>query len=618
MHILFNVTYAAHASGTHHKLALDALRHLTGGDAEAWRRLFLKHASLYLDGAKAPDTEFKDFKNHVLHVGDDYWGGAPEKAASWYGMLIEALGGRRWAEAVYAAGILSHYYSDPIHPFHTGQTEAENNIHRAVEWSISRAYDSLAAEGAALDVAGPVASDGPRWLEDLVCQGAETSHRHYERLIAHYDIHRGVSDPPAGLDPIARRLVAELLVYAQKGFALVLSRAFAQAAVAPPEVTLTLETVLATVKIPVKRLLNRLAEGAERRQVLAMYDELRTTGRVEATLAEDDRAVRDLHAREVLAPQAAAREALRARRVAGEAPRQPGPARRPRAFAAPPAPATAARRASVTTESGAAPELTVAARLRDVRIGAAAGADPPPVPAAPRETGDGHSLRRAIDGLRVVEAPPAPAPVESPPPAASEPPPVAVAAAPLADTAPPAEPAAVAPAAAEPLAKAPLRAVRAPRAPRPSQASETSEAPRFHLSAADDLEAAPSIGPKSAERFAALGIVTVGDFLLADPAETAARLKARGVSPDTIVAWQDQARLVMTVPGLRGTHAQLLVGAGYRSAAALAEAEAATLSADILRFAQTSEGQRVLRAGDPPDIAKIMSWIALAASAEAA
>ena len=145
MTLLFRVLYAAHAKGTHHKLALDALNCLQGPDAELWRRLFLKHATVYLQGSKAPDDEFKDFKNHVLHVRDDFWGGAPVKARSWYAHLVDALERQDWQTAAYCAGVLSHYVTDPIQPFHTAQSEAENNIHRAAEWSISKSYDDLKA-----------------------------------------------------------------------------------------------------------------------------------------------------------------------------------------------------------------------------------------------------------------------------------------------------------------------------------------------------------------------------------------------------------------------------------------------------------------------------------------
>ena len=55
----------------HHRLAVLALTHLDGETGEAWRNLFLKHRKPYLEGAKAPDELFRDFRNHVLHVRDE-------------------------------------------------------------------------------------------------------------------------------------------------------------------------------------------------------------------------------------------------------------------------------------------------------------------------------------------------------------------------------------------------------------------------------------------------------------------------------------------------------------------------------------------------------------------
>ena len=72
------------------------------------------------------------------------------------------------------------------------------------------------------------------------------------------------------------------------------------------------------------------------------------------------------------------------------------------------------------------------------------------------------------------------------------------------------------------------------------------------------------------------------------------------------------------VPGLRGTHAQLLVGAGYRSVDAIAVADAGKLCADVLAFAASPNGQRLLRNGDPPDIEKIKGWLEAAQSVKAA
>jgi predicted flap endonuclease-1-like 5' DNA nuclease len=301
MPMLFRIIYATKARGTHHKLALDALNQIEAKDAEHWRRLFLKHIDVYLEGAKAPDDEFKDFKNHVLHVSDEFWGGAPQMASAWYDKLVRALAGQQFEEAVYCAGVLSHYYVDPLHPFHTGQSEAENNIHRAVEWSIAKSYDMLRARGLrdhpGLTVA---AGDGPGWIEDMVRRGAARAHQHYDALLSNYNFDRGVVDPLEGLNDTCHRFLAELLVYAATGYASILDRAILQAAVSPPLVELTLETFVAALSVPMSWVLRKLADAEDRRAVEAVYDELRTTGKVEHHLAEDDRAVRDLHRLEVL------------------------------------------------------------------------------------------------------------------------------------------------------------------------------------------------------------------------------------------------------------------------------------------------------------------------------
>ncbi len=377
--------------------------------------------------------------------------------------------------------MLSHYYTDPIQPFHTAQSEAENAIHRACEWSISRAYDELAKAGrerpARIEVIVP---ESDAWLKEMVCRGAETSNRYYEKLIAHYDIHRGVVDPPSGLDDTARALIAELITYASTGLARILERAFAESGVAPPPVSLTVESVIATLKVPSKWIEKRLTNAADRAVVHAMFEELQTTGRVEATLPEDDRVVRDLYALQVAEPAADRQAAARARRVGSF------------------------------------------------------------------------------------------------------------------DSAPSAAPAAPAP---RPADVAPLRVYLAPE---------------------DDLEAAPSIGPRSAQRFAKIGILTVADFLAADPEPMAEAIQARGFDAKTLALWQQQARLVMDVPGLRGTHAQLLAGAGYLDAAAVAAAGSAELAAHVLRFAASPEGQRILRKGEPPSSEKIMGWIDSAALRAAA
>lgn len=523
MSLLFTIVYAAHANGTHHKLALDALRELRCPDAEAWRRVFMKYADVYMTGSKAPDVEFKDFKNHVLHVRDGYWGGAPEKALNWYGHLIEALREKDFERAVYAAGVLSHYYTDPIHPFHTAQSEAENSVHRAVEWSISRSYDSLRAEAEQkIQSEAPQLPLGDDWLRAHVIAGAERANPHYEKLITHYDLRTGVREPTAGLDPIGRDAVAGLLIYAAKGFALVLDRAIGEAAIAPPEVSLTAATVLASLKVPAKWVTKKITDAETRRQVQAMYDELMATGRVEATLPQDDRVIRDLHDKEVLAPRALALAQEKAARLAP--------------------PAIIRKRARSTTT----PAAPAASQASDTATPATAFSIPEgpvrrPVLVVPAED---HANRAALSGLDSV--------------------------------------------------------------------------PRRHLVESDDLERAPSIGPKLAERLALGGIITVKDFLDADPDVVVSRLGHGRFDTDIVERWKTEARLVLRVPGLRGTHAQLLAGAGYDTPEKVAEADPVALSAALLAFATTDAGARILRHGDTPDIEAVTRWVQSAQRALAA
>ncbi len=147
MSLLYKVLYAAHANGTHHKLALRALTLLEGENAELWRRMMLSHAPKLLEGSKAPDKKFKDFQNHVLHPagshGGKALGGAPKKAEEWLAKTKTSIASGKWAAAAYEFGVVSHYYTDPWMPFHTGSSEEENVVHRATEWSVNKSFERL-------------------------------------------------------------------------------------------------------------------------------------------------------------------------------------------------------------------------------------------------------------------------------------------------------------------------------------------------------------------------------------------------------------------------------------------------------------------------------------------
>ncbi len=301
MSLLYAVVFASRCRSNHHRLALDALRHLQSPQAEGWRNLLLHYHKEYLDGAKAPDEVFKDFKNHVLHVRDNDWGGAVEACEEWYRRTLRALEKKDWPQAAWSAGVMSHYYVDPIQPFHTHQTEEEGIIHRAVEWSFSKSYGTfqkiLEQRGGYPNITAP---GGDKWLAQMVREGAKASNPHYETLIEHYDFEVGAKDPPAGLDQELREIIAGLIGHAAIGLARILDRAFAEAAVKPPYVGDALQAFFLTLEMPIQAVLKLIDDEKSRREVAAQYEEFRRTGKVRTTLGEDDKVVRALYAAEVL------------------------------------------------------------------------------------------------------------------------------------------------------------------------------------------------------------------------------------------------------------------------------------------------------------------------------
>ena len=262
----------------HHRIAVMALEHLQAEDAGSWRDLFLKHRDAYLEGAKAPDEVFKDFRNHVCHVRDGNWGGAPAAAREWYRRTVRAMQAQDWKHAAYCAGVMSHYAVDPVQPFHTHQTEEENTVHRAVEWSLSKAFPEmfliLTQELGFPDVPTPAGED---WLEQMVTAGANVSNKHYETLIDHYNFAVGVKRPVEGLDQEMKDVVAALLGYASVMFARMLDRAIAEAKAEAPPVNLLLDTVAIVANTPVRVVSKRIAHVAEAELVSSQFAEFRKT-----------------------------------------------------------------------------------------------------------------------------------------------------------------------------------------------------------------------------------------------------------------------------------------------------------------------------------------------------
>ena len=313
--LLFRVITAHRCRSTHHHIAISALTLLKGEHAERWHDLLLVMHEDLLKGAKAPDAEFKDFKNHVLHISEGEWGGARDAALEWYAKSVMALKAKKWSDAAYALGVMSHYYADPIQPFHTGQTEEEGAIHRAVEWSIAKSRNEIARRIEAKGHPTVTTGEGPGFVSDMVRAGAEKSHPHYQTLIDHYNVDAGVKVPEDGLDETLLDVISDLVAYATSGLAAIYMRAFEEAGVVPPKSNLTINGFLSTLDIPIRWITSKLDDVNDRRIVTAMYQELRKTGKVIKKLPDDDKQIRKMHAQQVLRKPLKELDAQRMRKI---------------------------------------------------------------------------------------------------------------------------------------------------------------------------------------------------------------------------------------------------------------------------------------------------------------
>ncbi|WP_237227054.1 DUF4332 domain-containing protein [Rubinisphaera sp. JC750] len=296
MSLYFETLYAWKAKGTHHKLAMDALELLSVEYADEWSDLFLRHIESYLTGAKDPDKKFRDFRNHVLHVHDDFWGGAIKATQEWYGKARQAFADGRWKDGVYSAGVMSHYLTDVFCPLHTGQSDKENTIHRACEWSVSCSYDDLITH-LLEDLEGypsvKLDSDDD-WLAKLIKAEATHANFLYSTLVEGYNFNAGVKDPPAGLDENLQKEMALTLGRATVSLSQVLDRMLKESGQKPPGVALSMHSLLAQVTIPVFWITRNMSEAADRREVQRIYNELQETGKVVDNLPEENRVIRDL------------------------------------------------------------------------------------------------------------------------------------------------------------------------------------------------------------------------------------------------------------------------------------------------------------------------------------
>ena len=153
------------------------------------------------------------------------------------------------------------------------------------------------------------------------------------------------------------------------------------------------------------------------------------------------------------------------------------------------------------------------------------------------------------------------------------------------------------------------RKARESRTERKAKVTSTGKKLKFFLELTDHVEAAPSIGPKTAERFEKIGVVTIADFLRQTAESMASKINYKRITTNVIRQWQQHARLVCRIPNLRGHDAQLLVACGITDPQELAGMSPDAVYGIVGPFSETKEGLKIIRSGKKPDLAEVRDWI---------
>jgi len=284
---------AAHCKSTHHYFAIDALFEVSSDRGQSLANFMLANYGEYLKETKDPDTVFKDFENHVLHVQDGYWGGAAKMAEKWLDKSLRMLSVANWKEAAYAIGVLSHYFTDPFMPLHTAQSPRETIVHRPLEWSVCCSYQFIFKTAMTNPDLDSFALDsGSNWLTDGILRGATMANRYYEPLIDDYDLKESSRHPELALGSGSKSNLAIVFTWVLTGWGSIIDRIANESTASFPKCSLVLPTLLAGVQTPMKKIVAAIDSAEQRKEVERILDEYQRTGNVVRNVSPEQRVVR--------------------------------------------------------------------------------------------------------------------------------------------------------------------------------------------------------------------------------------------------------------------------------------------------------------------------------------
>ena len=284
---------------THEKFLIDAFARIHGDAARRLRCIVLHRHRAAFAGCRDPDRRFRDFHNHVIHVEDGFWGGAPRLAGQWFQRAVDALARQSHARACYAIGVLTHYVTDPMHPLHTASDAVGDLYHGPAEYLANVRYADFRDRwhnGPRLTAVR--LGHSPHWLGQAILQGAALAHRLRDPVIGGLDLARVTTQPAAAWDDDFAAANADTIGVAVTTLARIYERV-AEAAEMLRDGPLTAPTTddglalsSAIAMFPVAMAKRHAWLRRWRRRVEAAIDEYRRTGRMHHTLPTEVDVVR--------------------------------------------------------------------------------------------------------------------------------------------------------------------------------------------------------------------------------------------------------------------------------------------------------------------------------------
>ncbi|TXT57575.1 MAG: hypothetical protein BAJATHORv1_10277 [Candidatus Thorarchaeota archaeon] len=163
---------AAWGLNTHQFIVSEAMSEISN---DTWAEVFEYYSPEILSGCTLPDTAWQDWDNHLYYPETGEYN-APNAAKLYYDYALANFSAENWVDGFVAVGVMTHYFSDPCIPIHTGPNWPG---HSGYERDINEHLNDLTLiESEETEVEN---------VSQMVVDAATYSHQYYDTVVEAYD-----------------------------------------------------------------------------------------------------------------------------------------------------------------------------------------------------------------------------------------------------------------------------------------------------------------------------------------------------------------------------------------------------------------------------------------------